>query len=134
VIFVLDTNVLCERLKSNPNSNVEDFLRRLPPENVRISAMTLAEIAQGVENNPIPALQEFLAEVLTLPIAGFGEMEALEWGRITAKGLSRGVRMEARDAIIAATAVTHGWTIATRNTTDFAPLGAKVFDPWKQRL
>lgn len=134
MIFVFDTNVLSERLKSNPNSNVEDFLRRLPPENVRISAMTLAEIAQGVENNPTPLLRQFLSDVLTFPIAGFGEAEAVEWGRITSRGLSRGIRIEARDAIIAATAATHGWTIATRNISDFAPLGVKVFDPWKQRL
>ena len=134
MIFVLDTNVLSERLKSNANSSVEDFLRCLPPENVRVSAMTLAEIAQGVENNPIPTSRQFLSEVLTLPIAEFGETEALEWARITSKALGRGLRIEARDAIIAATAATHGWTIATRNTADFAPLAVKVFDPWKQRL
>ena len=134
MIFVLDTNVLSERLKSNPSSSVEDFLRRLPAENVRVSAMTLAEIAQGVENNPIPALQQFLFEVLTLPIAAFGEQEALEWARMTSKGWVAGLRMEARDSIIAATAAAHGWTVATRNTADFAPLGVKVFDPWKQQL
>jgi hypothetical protein len=27
-----------------------------------------------------------------------------------------------------------GWTVATRNTRDFAPLGVKTFDPWKERL
>ena len=134
MIFLLDTNVLSERLKPNPNSNVEDFLRRLPPENVRVSAMNLAEIAQGVENNPTPVLKQFLAEVLTLPVAAFGEQEALEWARMTSKGWAAGTRMEARDMIIAATAEANGWTIATRNTRDFAPLGVKIFDPWKQRL
>jgi predicted nucleic acid-binding protein len=77
VIFVLDTNVLSERTKLHPDSGVEDFLRRLPVENVRLSAMVLAEVAQGVENNPTPALKRFLTEILGLAVAPFGEEEAL---------------------------------------------------------
>ena len=50
----------------------------MPAETVRVSAMALAEIAQGVENNPTAALKTFLAEVLRLPVAAFGEDEALE--------------------------------------------------------
>ena len=134
MIFVLDTNVLSERTKPIPSAHVEDFLRRLPAENARVSAMTIAEITQGVENNPTPALKQFLSEVLKIPVASFGEEEALEWGRMTSAGLAAGLKMEVRDTVIAATAAVHGWTIATRNTQDFAPLGVKVFDPWNQRL
>jgi predicted nucleic acid-binding protein len=57
-----------------------EFLRAIPADNVRVSSIVLAEIAQGVENNPTPNLQLFLAEVLTMPVADFGEAEALEWG------------------------------------------------------
>ena len=134
MIFVLDTNVLSERTKQTPDAGVEDFLRRVPVENVRVSAMTLAEIAQGVENHPTPALKKFLAEVLNLTVAAFGEEEALEWGRMTSGGLASGLDMSVRDTVIAATAATHGWTVATRNTKDFRPLGVKLFDPWKERL
>nr|WP_207782251.1 type II toxin-antitoxin system VapC family toxin [Phytoactinopolyspora limicola] len=35
-----------------------------------------------------------------------------------------------RDALIAATALVHGMTVATRNVSDFEPTGAEVFDPW----
>ena len=66
MIFVLDTNVLSERTKLHPDAGVEDFLRRVPAENARVSATALAEIAQGVENNPTPALKRFLTEVLRL--------------------------------------------------------------------
>lgn len=133
MIYVLDTNVLSEQTKSDPAPEVADFLRRLPVENVRISAMVLGEIAQGVENNPTPGLKKFLAEVLTLPVAGFGEKEALEWGRITSAALARGREVTARDAIIAATASAHNWTVATRNAADFRALGVKVFNPWRDR-
>jgi toxin FitB len=134
MIYLLDTNVLSERTKGSPNAGVEDFLRRVPAEMVRVSAMALAEIAQGVENNPTAGLKTFLAEVLRLPVATFGEDEALEWGRMTSAGLAQGLSLAVRDTVIAATAAAHGWTVATRNTKDFAPLGVKTFNPWKERL
>jgi predicted nucleic acid-binding protein len=109
-------------------------LRRLPVENVRISAMVVAEISQGVENNPTPALKRFLTEILEFTITPFGEEEALEWGRITSAGINAGHDLSIRDTVIAATASTHGWTIATRNIKDFVPLGVKVFNPWSERL
>jgi predicted nucleic acid-binding protein len=54
VIFALDTIVLSERMKAQPDRGIEDFPGRLPAENARVSAMTLAEIAPGVMNNPPP--------------------------------------------------------------------------------
>jgi hypothetical protein len=134
VIFLLDTNVLSENTKTSPDPSVAAFLRGLPVENIRISAIVLAEIAQGIENNPTPALKAFLGDVLALPVAEFGEMEALEWGRITSRALKRGASIEVRDSLIAATASTRGWAVATRNEGDFAALGVRVFNPWKQKL
>jgi predicted nucleic acid-binding protein len=134
VIFVLDTNVLSEGRKANPDPAVIKFMRTVPAENFRLSPIVLAEVAQGVENNPTPDLKAFLAEVLALPLVEFGEAEALEWGRMTSKALRSGFSVEARDSLIAATAAVRGWTVATGNTTDFAKLGVLVFDPWKDRL
>jgi predicted nucleic acid-binding protein len=134
VIFVLDTNVLSETTRANPDANVLAFLRALPVENQRVSSMVVAEIAQGVENRPTARTQAFLADILALPIADFGEAEALEWGRITSKALKSGISVQARDSIIAATANVRGWTVATGNTQDFIPLGVPVFNPWKDKL
>jgi len=36
-----------------------------------------------------------------------------------------------RDSLIAATALVHGMTVATRNVSHFARSGAKVFNPWE---
>ena len=35
-----------------------------------------------------------------------------------------------RDALIAATALTHGLTVVTRNTVDFEPMGVPILNPW----
>jgi toxin FitB len=134
MIFVLDTNVLSERTTPKPDRALVAFFRAVPVEKTRLSAMVLAEIAQGVESNPTPGLRNFLAEVLALPLAEFGEAEALEWGRITSKALKAGHSVEVRDAVIAATAAVRGWTVATRNTSDFTALGVSVFDTWKDKL
>jgi toxin FitB len=134
MIFVLDTNVLSERIKKAPNARVMEFHRAVPVENVRLSAIVLAEIAQGVENNPMPPLREFLADCLALPLAEFGELEALDWGRLTSAALKQGHVIKVRDGMIAATASARGWTVATRNEDDFKPFGVQTFNPWKESL
>ncbi len=134
MIFVPDTNVFSERTKSRPHPAVVAFLRKVPVENMRLSAVVLAEIAQGVENHPTPQLRAFLGDVLQLPLAEFGEAEALEWGRLTSAGFRKGLVMETRDTLIAATAAAHGWTVATANVKDFKGLGVQVFSPWQENL
>lgn len=134
MIFVLDTNVLSESARAKPDSTVATFLRQVPAENLRVSAIVLGEIALGVENNPTPGLQAFLADVRSMPIAEFGEAEALAWGRLTNAALRAGHSVQARDSMIAATAAVRGWTVATRNKADFQKLGVPVFDPWTDKL
>ena len=36
-----------------------------------------------------------------------------------------------RDGLIAATALVHGLTVATRNTADFEPTGVALMNPWQ---
>jgi predicted nucleic acid-binding protein len=134
VIFVLGTNVLSEGAEPTPDPKVLDFLRRLPLEKHAPSAIVLGEIAQGVENHPTPRLKTFLAEVLALPLAEFGEAEALEWGRLTSRALKAGLSVRVRDSQIAATAAVRDWTVATRDTQDFTPFGVRVFNPWVDKL
>jgi len=134
VIFILDTNVISERTKKVPDAAVASFFRSVTVENTRMSTIVLAEIAQGVENNPTPGLKAFLADVLAMPLAPFDEAEALEWGRITSAALKRGASITVRDSLIAATASLRGWTVATRNAADFASLGVNVFNPWTDKL
>lgn len=64
MIFLLDTNVISERTAQKPDAAVMDFLRAVPIESTWISSMVLAEVAQGVENNPTPRLKAFLSDAL----------------------------------------------------------------------
>ena len=52
MIYLLDTNVLSESTKKRPSSKVIAFLRKVPAAAVRVPAIVLGEIKQGVQNNP----------------------------------------------------------------------------------
>jgi predicted nucleic acid-binding protein len=134
VIYLLDTSVLSERTKARPSPKVMSFLRRLPAADARVPAIVLGEIKQGVQSNPSPALQQFLEDVLTLPVAPFDELEALAWGEMTAAALAQNRTVYVRDSLIAATAWAHRWTVATRNTDDFARLGVNVLNPFEEQV
>ena len=134
MIYLLDTNVLSERTKNRPSSKVMSFLRKVPVADARVPAIVLGEIKQGVESNPTPELQQFLEDVLTLPVAPFDEVEALAWGELTAAALGQRRTVYVRDSLIAATAKAHGWTVATRNVSDFAGFGVNIFNPFVEQL
>ena len=136
MIYLLDTNVISERARAEKDMDpgALDFFRRCPAENVALPSMALAEIAQGVENNPTPGLRDFLPDVANLPVLAFGETEAIEWGRMTSAALKAGVAVQARDSIIAAKATANRCIVVTRNGQHFETLGASVFDPFKDRL
>jgi predicted nucleic acid-binding protein len=53
---------------------------------------------------------------------------------MTSKALQGGLSFQVRDSIIAATAAVRGWTVATRNASDFSKLGVAVFNPWTDKL
>ena len=133
MIYLLDTNVLSERTKTRPSRKVLTFLRRLAVADARVPAIVLGEIKQGVENDPKPELQQFLQDVLSLPVAPFDDVEALVWGEMTSRALAQGRSLYVRDFLIAATAKAHGWTVATRNTKDFSGLGVKLLNPFLEQ-
>jgi predicted nucleic acid-binding protein len=59
------------------------------------------------------------------------EPVALEWGRIAARAEAAGHAVPVIDALIAATAIVHGLSVVTRNTSEMARTGAPIVDPWE---
>jgi len=51
------------------------------------------------------------------------------WGRLTAQAKQRGIPVATADGLIAATAIEHGLSVATRNVRDFAGIGAATLNP-----
>jgi predicted nucleic acid-binding protein len=54
----------------------------------------------------------------------------LKWAELLARLRVAGKAMPVKDSMIAATAVTHGLTVVTRNGVDFAAAGVRIVDPF----
>ena len=56
---------------------------------------------------------------------------ARRWGLLSGELTRKGITTLVADGLIAATALVHGLTLATRNVDDFRPFGVEIVNPWK---
>ena len=118
--FMLDTNICIYAINKRP----PQVLRRLRENLERglfISAVTLAEMRQGVEKSAYPvknetALLQFAVILETLP---FDDAAAVEYGRIRAFLQRQGAPIAPLDTLIAAHAKSADMTLVTNNLREF---------------
>jgi predicted nucleic acid-binding protein len=137
-MIVLDTNVVSEPWRPQPNAAVLGWLRLQPPNVLFLCTPVLAELRYGVERLPAGRRRDRLkASVDQVEAEGYrdrilplDEAAAAEFGHLTAKREKIGRRISTMDALIAAITLTHGAVLATRDTDDFSDLGFKVINPF----
>lgn len=135
---LLDTNVLSEARRPEPDRGVIEWLDQLDEDRAFVSVISLAEIRRGIALMESGRRREALADWLAcdLPdrfagrILPVDEKTAFAWGDLMAEAKRGGIGLAAMDALLAATAFTHDLTLATRNIRDFRDLGIALFDPW----
>ncbi len=101
-----------------------------------LSVVSVEELAFGVARAPVPRrakLAAWLDELLgsAAEILGVTESVARAAGELRAARESAGRRVAQADMLIAATAVIHGLTLATRNGRDFVGCGVALVDPFE---
>jgi hypothetical protein len=136
--FLLDTNVVSEPMKPQPNPNVMRWLADAEEDHVFISVVTLAELRSGIERLAAGAKRRRLEEWLEgeLPVRFEDRILAIDpmiadvCGRVAARCQDLGRPIEAMDAFIAATAEVHRLTLVTRDVSDFKPALKSVLNPW----
>jgi predicted nucleic acid-binding protein len=136
--LLLDTNVLSEVTKPRPAEGVLNWLHGLDEDRTFISIISIAEIRRGVALMDSGRKRDALDEWLThdLPqrfenrIVPVETPVALAWGDLMALAKRSGRGLASMDGLIAATAVAHQLTLATRNTRDFEGFGIDIIDPW----
>ncbi|MGF1425183.1 PIN domain-containing protein [Kitasatospora sp. LaBMicrA B282] len=141
MIFLLDTNVVAElTTRPRPDPAVIGWARSVPATSFQLSVITIAEIEAGAAAHPEPARQAFLDRVLRGlrheyrdRTAAIGVREAAAYLAVHRRLKQAGQSIDPPDALIGATALANGWTVATRNTKHLARTGALVFDPWTHR-
>jgi len=139
--YLLDTCVLSELMKPVPNGNVVRWLSCLSPEDVYISVFTIAEIRRGIARM-VPSQRRdklgclFDDEIMPRyrqQIVTWNVTSAETWARIFAESEREGRRPSVFDSQIAATALSHGMTMVTRNVGDFQFEGLSVINPFEEQ-
>ncbi|OUO94089.1 type II toxin-antitoxin system VapC family toxin [Cloacibacillus sp. An23] len=140
-MFVLDTNVVSELRKAaagKADANVAAWAAEVDASELFISAITVMELEIGVmrierRDEAQGALLRRWLETRVLPAF---EERILPIDARVARRCARlhvpDMRSE-RDALIAATALTHRMAVVTRNTADFAATGVTLINPWLPR-
>lgn len=135
--YLVDTNVVAELARRNPDPHVVAWFRDVPDAALHLSVLTLGELRKGVESLPNGRRRERLRVWLENDLAEwFGERllpvssgVADLWGRLLAQA---GRPVPAIDSLLAATALHHALRIVTRNEKDFVFPGLQVVNPWKR--
>lgn len=101
----------------------------------------MAEIEAGVTATPDPVRQARYARALAAlrheyrnRIAPISEPEAAAYLTVHKTLKAASTSIDPPDALIAATALANGWTVATRNIKHMARTGVLVINPWEQQL
>lgn len=135
-MFLLDTNVVSElRRPERANANVRAWASGTPAEIYAISVVTVLELERGVllverrDAMQAAVLRRWLEREILTPLAdrilSIDTAIALRCANLHVPD----PRPE-RDALIAATALTLGLTVVTRNVGDFEPMGVTLINPW----
>lgn len=137
--YLLDTNVVSELVRPNPDANVVAWVRATDESRLFLSVMTFAEIRRGIERLPPGPRRDRLSRWVggELTERFEGRILAVDrgiaeiWGVLMARAETAGARLPTMDALFAATAIFHEMILATRNARDFARAEVAVLNPWE---
>lgn len=136
-MILLDTNVISEALKPQPDSRVQRWLDEQVVETLHVSSVSLAELLFGIRAMPDgrrrDALSQALETILRMfegRVPAFDTDAARHFAILAADARAAGKGFPKPDAYIAAIASARGWRVATRDVGPFQAAGLSVIDPW----
>jgi hypothetical protein len=134
VKYLVDANVLSEPTKPVPHADVVAWLRANEPD-LAVDPVILGEVRFGILLLPkgkrrTRLTRWFNTGVQRLHCLPWDAATGLRWAELLAGLRASGQAMPVKDSFIAATALVHGLTVATRNRGDFEKAGVRVFDPF----
>lgn len=139
-MIVLDTNVVSEAMKAEPNSAVRAWLDEQVAETLYLSSVTLAELLFGIGALPAGRRKNALNQVLDGLLGLFGDRvlafdidAARHYAELAVTARVAGKGFPTPDGYIAAIANAHGFTVATRDVAPFQAAGLNVINPWEAR-
>ena len=134
--YLVDVNVLSDPTKPAPNSKVLDWLSA-NERNLVVDAIILGELCIGILALPRGSKrrqleQWFEALVQTIDCLPWDATISRRWAKLVVDLKQKGETMPLLDGMIAATALQHDLSIATRNMRDFKKAGVKLVNPFEE--
>ena len=138
-MILLDTNVVSEAMRLNPDQHVINWIDAQPLETLYLSSISVAELRAGVALLPPgkrrAALQEGLErEILPLftgRVLSFDLPCTHQYAELLAKARKLGRALGTADALVAAVAGANAFSVATRDVLPFRGVGLNVINPWE---
>lgn len=135
--YLLDTNIISETIRPQPNKNVSRWFKSVSSEPLFISVLTFGEIRKGIERLQDGKRKEQLVLWVEQDLYQWFGKNIIEidvkiaecWGRITC--FQNQSNLTAIDTLIAATALTYNLKIVTRNIKDFNIPGLECLNPFE---
>ena len=138
-MIVVDTNVWSEATKVDPSAAVQAWAKK-HSNDLWVSCVVLAELRAGAAMLPkgqrraaFDAQFDALEANFSDRILKFDQQTSSYYAQVLEQAKLAGKPIGTADAMIAATALQHGMSVATRNLTDFAGAGVQLIDPWTAR-
>lgn len=136
--YLLDTNLISELVKKEPNPGVLRWIDERDENTFYLSVITLGELQKGISKlhdlSRVERLQAWMDQDLAHRFKGrilpIDEEVATTWGRIQGMNEKSGIKLPVMDSLIAATAIAHNLIVVTRNVQDIERCQAMVHNPW----
>lgn len=136
--YLLDTCLISELVKREPNPEVVGWLDEQDEQALFLSVLNLGELQKGISKLPagekrdelqswvgLDLVERFAGRILDVDLE-----TALCWGKLQGEAEQKGEKLPVMDSLIAATAAAHGLVVVTRNVKDVERCGVRVCNPW----
>lgn len=136
-MILLDTNVVSEAMKPEPEPAVRKWLDEQAAETLYLSSVTIAELMFGIGALPkrkrkdkLAAALEGVLELFADRILPFDTGAARRYAELAVRARAAGKGFPTPDGYIAAIAASQDFAVASRDTSAFKAAGLTVINPW----
>jgi predicted nucleic acid-binding protein len=137
-MILLDTNVISEPLRTSGDTNVLEWIDAQIIETLFLSTISIAELRFGIAVLPegkrrdtlYSSLEQRVLPLFAGRILSFDDPASRAYATLRASARTAGQAIAPADGYIAAIALTHGFVVATRDTSPFVAAGLTVINPW----
>lgn len=138
--YLLDTCVLSECVKKQPNPLISQWMNQQLPAQLFLSSITIAELRKGIykiefsQPERYKKLQDWLQTIelkFHLRILPINNAVLNTWAKISAEAELQGKKLAVMDSLIAATTLESNLILVTRNISDFEYTNVPLINPWQ---